>query len=122
MGRGSGRRCWPVVATAREEFLIGAGSMFEPGTQSFTFGNVTVQDDRAVPEWRVQGIAAATGLTYDNMNCGIFVIRNGDIAEVREYLDSLHAADTLYSHPGQEPLTAAPDTEQTRATPPVRNS
>jgi len=98
------------------EFLIGAGSLFEPGTQSFTFDNTTLQDDRAVLEWRVQGIAAATGLAYDNRYCGIFVIRNGEIAEVREYLDSLHAADTLYPRPDREPLTAAPRTEQTRAT------
>jgi ketosteroid isomerase-like protein len=27
----------------------------------------------------------------------VFVIRDGRIAEVREYLDSLHAADTLFT-------------------------
>jgi ketosteroid isomerase-like protein len=45
----------------------------------------------------VQGVAAATGLAYDNDYCGVFVIRDGHITEVREYLDSLHAARTLYA-------------------------
>ncbi len=79
------------------EFLVGAGSLFRPGTQSFSFGDLTVQADRAVLEWRVQGVAAATGLRYDNRYCGVFVVRGGEIAEVREYLDSLHAAQTLYA-------------------------
>ncbi len=98
------------------EFLIGAGSLFEPGTHSFTFANTTLQDDHAVLEWRVQGIAAATGIAYDNTYCGIFVIRNGEIVEVREYLDTLHAADTLFPRPEHGPLTAVSRTEQTRAT------
>jgi ketosteroid isomerase-like protein len=49
-----------------------------------------------VLEWRVTGIASATGRAYDNSYCAIFVIRDGQIAEVREYPDSLHAAEALY--------------------------
>jgi ketosteroid isomerase-like protein len=33
----------------------------------------------------------------DNEYCGVFGIRDGRIAEVREYLDSLHAAQVLFS-------------------------
>lgn len=98
------------------DFLVGAGGLFQLGTQSFTFGEITVQDDRAVLEWRVQGVAAATGLTYDNSYCGVFVIRDREIAEVREYLDSLHAADTLYPRPQSIVLEDRARTEQTRAT------
>jgi uncharacterized protein len=79
------------------EFLVGAGSLYRPGTQTFTFGDITAEDDRAVLEWRVQGIATATGKPYDNDYCGIFIIRDGRIAHVREYLDSLHAADVLFN-------------------------
>jgi hypothetical protein len=78
------------------DFLLSAGSLYAPGTQRFTFGEITAENDRAVLEWRVQGIAAATGKRYDNEYCGVFVIRGGRIAEVREYLDSLHVADTLF--------------------------
>lgn len=78
------------------DFLVNAGSLYRPGTQTFTFGDITAEDDRAVLEWRVQGVAAATGKPYDNDYCGIFVIRDGRIAQVREYLDSLHAATVLF--------------------------
>jgi ketosteroid isomerase-like protein len=71
--------------------------LYEPGTQRFTFGDITAHRDRAVLEWRVQGIAAATGLPYDNAYCGVFTIRSGHIVEVREYLDSLHAAEVLFA-------------------------
>ena len=91
----------PLAGTRRGrgaimEFLIGAGSLYRAGTQWFAFGDVTSQGDRAVLEWRVQGIAAATGLPYDNEYCGVFVVRAGRIAEVREYLDTQHAAEVLF--------------------------
>jgi ketosteroid isomerase-like protein len=78
------------------DFLVGAGALFAPGTQSFTFGEVTVQDDRAVLEWNVRGVGAATGKPYDNDYCGVFVIRDGRIVAVREYLDTGHAATALF--------------------------
>ena len=78
------------------EFLTSATSLYQPGTQSFTFGEITAEADRAVLEWRVRGIASATGLDYDNAYCGVFRVRDGRITEVREYLDSLHAARILF--------------------------
>jgi hypothetical protein len=78
------------------EFLLGAGALFEPGTQSFEFGDITAEGERAVLEWRVRGRAAATGKDYDNSYCGVFVIRQGRITEDREYLDSRHAGETLF--------------------------
>lgn len=79
------------------EFLINAGSLYQPGTQRFTIGLMTAEGDRAALEWQVQGIASATGKPYDNAYCGLFVIRDGQIVEVREYLDSLHAAQVLFT-------------------------
>ena len=78
------------------DFLLSAGSLYAPGTQRFTFGEITAEGDRAVLEWQVQGIASATGKRYDNEYCAVFVIRDDRISEVREYLDSLHVADTLF--------------------------
>ena len=77
-------------------FLLSAGSLYELGTQSFSFGEVTAEAGRAVLEWRVEGVASATGRRYDNSYCGIFVIREGRIAEVREYLDTLQVAEVLF--------------------------
>ena len=92
----------PLAGTKRGreaimDFLVGAGSLYEPGTQSFVFGEITAEGDRAVLEWRVRGVAAATGEDYDNEYCGVFVVRDGRIAQVREYLDSLHADDVLFA-------------------------
>jgi uncharacterized protein len=78
------------------EFLLSAGVLYMAGTQSFEFGSITVEDERAVLEWTVRGTSAATGEQYDNAYCGVFVIRDGRIAAVREYLDSLHAATVLF--------------------------
>lgn len=77
-------------------FLVDAGSLFRPGTQSFTFGDISAQSSRAVLEWQVKGIATRTGEVYDNDYCGVFVVEDGLIAEVREYLDSLHANRVLF--------------------------
>jgi hypothetical protein len=81
------------------EFLTSAGSLYQPGTQQFTFGKVTAEGDRAVLEWHVRGTASATGKAYDNDYCAIFGVRDGQITEVREYLDSLHAAQVLFGSP-----------------------
>jgi uncharacterized protein len=78
------------------DFLLSAGALYEPGTQSFTFGEITAEGDRAVLEWRVRGVSARTGRAYDNEYCGVFVVRDGRIAEVREYLDTQHAAEVLF--------------------------
>jgi uncharacterized protein (TIGR02246 family) len=79
------------------EFLTGAGGLFEPGTQEFSFGEITAEDDRAVLEWSVRGVATANGRSYDNDYAGVFVVRGGRIVEVREYLDTLHAGETLFA-------------------------
>lgn len=78
-------------------FLIGAGSLFVAGTQRFELGDPLVDGEHAVLEWRVTGTGAATGLPYDNRYAGIFVVRDGRIVEVREYLDTRHAASVLFA-------------------------
>ena len=82
------------------DFLLGAGSLYQPGTQEFSFGEITAEEDRAVLEWSVRGVAAATGRCYDNDYCGVFVIRDGHIVRVREYLDTQHADETLFRTSG----------------------
>jgi uncharacterized protein (TIGR02246 family) len=82
------------------DFLVGAGALYAPGSQTFTFGEITAEENRAVLEWQVTGTAAATGKPYDDEYCAVFVMRDGRIAEVREYLDSLHAGDTLFAPAG----------------------
>jgi uncharacterized protein (TIGR02246 family) len=79
------------------DFLTNAGALYQPGTQQFTWRSITAEGDRAVLEWRVQAVAAQTGKQYDNEYCGMFVVCDGRIAEVREYLDSLYSAQTMFA-------------------------
>lgn len=72
-----------------------AGALFEPGSQTFEFPTLLADGDTVALEWRVQARTAA-GRPYDNAYCGIFEVRDGRIAAVREYLDSLYAARTLF--------------------------
>ena len=90
------------VRRGRDEimaFLLGAASLYREGSQSFEFSDVLVDGDCAVLEWRVRGLASVGGLAYDNDYCGVFQVRGGRIVAVREYLDTLHAAQVLFPDP-----------------------
>jgi uncharacterized protein len=69
------------------------GALFEPGSQAFEFPTLIAEGDTVALEWRVR---AARGAEYENAYCGIFVVRDGRIAVVREYLDSGYAANVLF--------------------------
>jgi limonene-1,2-epoxide hydrolase len=46
-------------------------------------------------EWTSRATARG-GATYHNRNVGIFTVRDGKIAAVREYTDTQHAAHVLF--------------------------
>jgi uncharacterized protein len=71
------------------------GALFEPGSQSFEFPTLIGEGDTVALEWRVNARTVG-GAAYDNAYCGIFVVRDGRIHAVREYLDSGYAARTLF--------------------------
>jgi uncharacterized protein len=71
-------------------------TLFEPGSQQFQFRSPIVDGDTVVLEWRVLA-RTATGEHYDNEYCGVFTVRDGRIASVREYLDSRYAARVLFA-------------------------
>jgi ketosteroid isomerase-like protein len=79
-----------------DDFLVAVGGrLFEAGSQRFEFPTLIGDGDTVALEWRVQARTAA-GEDYDNSYCGIFVVRDGRIAEVREYLDSDYARRKLF--------------------------
>ena len=79
-----------------DDFLSTLGAtLFEPGSQSFEFPTLIAAGDTVALEWRVKARSAA-GADYENAYCGIFVVRDGQIQEVREYLDTRYAARVLY--------------------------
>ncbi len=80
-----------------DEFLgTVAGSLFQPGSQTFEFPMLIGEGETVALEWRVRA-RAANGADYNNSYCGIFIVRDGKIQTIREYLDSGYAAKTLFS-------------------------
>jgi pimeloyl-ACP methyl ester carboxylesterase/ketosteroid isomerase-like protein len=69
---------------------------FQAGSHVFTFPTMIADGNTIALEWHVSARNAA-GEPYENDYCGIFVIRNGKITAVREYLDSHYAANVLFS-------------------------
>lgn len=79
-----------------DDFLAAVmGERFEAGSHVFRFPTMIADGDTVALEWHVSARNAA-GQSYENDYCGIFVIRDGRIAEVREYLDSGYAARVLF--------------------------
>jgi uncharacterized protein (TIGR02246 family) len=80
-----------------DDFLTAVGgALYEPGSVAFEFPTLLAEGDTAVLEWRVRARTARGG-DYANAYCGLFVVRDGRIAEVREYLDTAYAARTLFA-------------------------
>jgi ketosteroid isomerase-like protein len=83
-----------------DDFLQTLGAtLFEPGSQRFEFPLLVAEGDTVVLEWRVHA-QARTGADYDNEYCGVFVVEDGRIRTVREYLDTRYAARTLFAEAG----------------------
>jgi uncharacterized protein len=79
-----------------DDFLLGfGGSLFEQGSPAFEFPTLIGEGDVVALEWRVRARSAG-GEDYDNEYCGIFEVREGRIAAVREYFDSRYAARVLF--------------------------
>src|SRR5947209_2306552 len=79
-----------------DDFLTEVGgALFEPGTVTFEFPLLVADGDTVVLEWRVHARTRA-GTQYDNEYCGVFIVRDGKICEVREYLDTRYAAQKLF--------------------------
>ena len=56
---------------------------------------MTAEDDRVVLQWTSRA-RTASGRPYENGCIGVFQIRDGRIAAVREYMDTLYAHDTAF--------------------------
>jgi ketosteroid isomerase-like protein len=79
-----------------DEFLTTVmGERFIAGSHVFTFPTMIADGDTIALEWHVSA-RTATGEPYENDYCGIFVIRDGRITAVREYLDGRYVAETLF--------------------------
>ncbi len=79
------------------DFLGGAGRLFAPGSAvEVTLTSVLADGERVLAEWTSRG-TTVHGLRYDNRCAGVFTVREGRIAAVREYTDTDHVARTLFA-------------------------
>jgi ketosteroid isomerase-like protein len=79
-----------------DDFLTAVmGERFVAGSHKFTFPTMIADGNTIALEWHVSARTAADE-PYENDYCGIFVIADGKITAVREYLDSRYAAKTLF--------------------------
>lgn len=78
------------------EFLPMAFSAFKPASVSLALGSLIAEGESAAAEWVMTGETAA-GQPYSNVYHVAFHVLDGQITEIREYLDSLYLTRTLFS-------------------------
>jgi ketosteroid isomerase-like protein len=68
-------------------------SIFKDGLEQ-RIGAVTAEDDRVAVEVEVEGVAP-NGKLYNNTFHYLFRFRDGKICQVKEYVDTYHAAEVF---------------------------
>lgn len=81
-------------AIMRDFFAAGL-SLYEPGTLHLEITGIVAGDSHVTLEWRATA-KAATGRDYDNLYCLVMEMRDGRIAAVRHYPDTLTASKVLW--------------------------
>jgi uncharacterized protein len=78
------------------EFLGSLGTLLEPGTpMTLEVTNLLSAGAQVVAEW-TSAANARGGAAYRNRNIGVFTVRDGKIAAIREYTDTRHAGQVLF--------------------------
>jgi uncharacterized protein (TIGR02246 family) len=78
-----------------DDFLAAAMSHYEPGSVSVEQTSLIADGDRVVVEWTSRARTRA-GAPYENYCIAVFTVRDGRIASVREYMDTLYAQRTVF--------------------------
>lgn len=103
-------RQWRGRDAIVRDFLGSVGTLFAPGgAPAVALTGLLADGNQVVAEWSAKG-TAANGSSYDNQALGIFTVENGLITSVREYLDTQHAAQTLFAAPADPADPADPAT------------
>jgi len=73
------------------DFLGSIPRLYQPETISLEVTSLIAEGDTVALEWTSRALTAA-GEAYENQCAGVFTVRDGKIAEVREYMDTQYAA------------------------------
>jgi ketosteroid isomerase-like protein len=89
-----------------DEFLATAMSYYEPGSVSLEITGMITEHDHVVLQWTSRA-RTRDGRPYENGCIGVFTIRDGQIQDVREYMDTLYAHEVAFSdHHTRRPAVA----------------
>jgi uncharacterized protein len=87
---------WVGRDTIMEDFFGTAMARYEPGSVSLEVTGMVAEGDRVALEWTSRARTAA-GQPYENFCIGVFTVRHGRIAAVREYMDTEDARRTAFA-------------------------
>jgi uncharacterized protein len=77
-------------------FLPAMVARLVPESMEFEFDGLIGEGDRVLAEWNTRAMARSGG-RYEQHCLAVFTIRDGRIAAVREYFDTLHAREVVFA-------------------------
>jgi uncharacterized protein len=87
---------WEGRDAILHDFLGALGAYVDTTTIDFHVTSVVTEGDTVCVEWTSR-VRTVGGEAYENHNMAAFVVRDGLIAEVREYTDTAYAARVLFA-------------------------
>jgi uncharacterized protein len=85
---------WIGRDTIMTDFFGTAMALYEPGSVNLEITGLLAEGDQVTLEWTSRARTAA-GEPYENFCIGVFTVRDGRIASVREYMDTQYAHRVL---------------------------
>jgi uncharacterized protein (TIGR02246 family) len=81
---------WQGRDAILNDFLATAMRYYQPGSVQLTITSLVAEGERVAMEWTSQA-RNTRGEPYENHCIGMFSVRDGRIAHVHEYMDTLYA-------------------------------
>jgi uncharacterized protein len=81
---------WSGRDAIMDDFFGTAMAQYAPGSISLEVTGMVAEGDRIALEWTSRARTTA-GVPYENFCIGVFTLRDGRIAAVREYMDTAYA-------------------------------
>jgi hypothetical protein len=78
------------------DFLGTAMRFYEPGSVDLEVTSLLADGDAVALEWTSRA-RTVSGDPYENHCAAVFHVRNGRIASVREYMDTLYASEVAFT-------------------------
>jgi uncharacterized protein (TIGR02246 family) len=87
---------WRGREAITTEFLASAMSYYQPGSVSLQITSIIAEGQKVAMEWTSRA-RNRRGEPYENHCIGVFSVRDGKIAHVHEYMDTLYAYRSAFS-------------------------